>query len=80
MTKKKTIPNYDLTSDVGDLEKFLEFKLTLVRQNGRLFAELEGEIKDDGERVTALVPLHDAVCRIVRALDPDYVNEDYPPK
>lgn len=65
---------------MGDLEKFLEFKLTLVRQNGRLFAELEGEIKDDGERVTALVPLHDAVCRIVRALDPDYVNEDYPPK
>lgn len=63
---------YDITSTIEDLEQEVSFSAKLVRQRGRLFLSLIGEKKDDGERITVLVPLHEAVSRIVRGFDPDY--------
>lgn len=75
MTKMTRVPKYSLTSDVAELFGFLGFHLELVSQNGRLFAKLVGTLLDDGERREVLVPLHDAVSRIVHGFDPDYVKE-----
>ena len=74
-TKKKALsklPEYGLSSDIEEVMQFIDFDITLLQKNGRLFAILKGVLKEDGETVEVMLPLHSSVERIVRSFDPNY--------